>query len=447
MFFGFLHRDNMSASFVHSKDQLERHDLMNSQVLHSWGGLRGGIDALQEARNSVVRQFLETPECDWLFFVDDDMGFRPDTLDRLLGSADPETAPMVGALCFAYREYGTDGFGGYRRYPLPTIFEYQKHPDGQSRFTGLRHYPVNQLIPVHATGAACVLIHRSILEGIEEEWGPVWFDRVHGPDGRQGEDISFCTRVAALGFPMHVHTGIRTTHHKNLWLSDVDFWASFVAPPATEPTVVLVPTIKERTHTLRALAETLRASTGLADLWFVVDDDDHAAIAKEYGNVIVEPGTFAHKLNAAYPQIPDVPWLFVTGDDVRFHPQWLDHCQHVARLYGAKVIGTNDLANPRVTEGDHATHMLISTSYIDEEGASWDGPGTVAHEGYGHWYVDDEIVAVAKQRDVWQAALGAIVEHMHPFAGKAENDAVYEKGLESVKADERLWLERQAEYR
>lgn len=445
VFFGFLHRDTMSASFVHSKDQLERYDLTHNQVLHSWGGLRGGIDALQEARNSVVQQFLDTPECDWLFFVDDDMGFRPDTLDRLLDAADPEERPVVGALCFAYREYMTDGYGGYRRYPLPTIFEYQQHPDGNARFTGLRHYPANQLIPVHATGAACILIHRSVLERIRDEWGPVWFDRILGPDGRQGEDVSFCTRVAALDVPMFVHTGIRTTHHKELWLSETDFWASFVAPPATERVTVLVPTIAERTHTLRTLAESLVASTGLADLVFIVDDEDHAAVAKEFGRTIIKPGTFAQKLNYAYPQV-ETPWLFVTGDDVRFHPQWLDHCQHVARLYGAKVVGTNDLANPRVTDGDHATHMLISTDYVAEVGASWDGPGTIAHEGYGHWFVDDEIVTVAKQRGVFQSAMGAVVEHLHPIVGKAEHDAVYEKGIATAEQDQELWLGRLAEH-
>ena len=78
-----------------------------------------------------------------------------------------------------------------------------------------------------------------------------------------------------------------------------------------------------------------------------------------------------------------------------------------------------------MTDGDHATHLLIPAAYIDEHGASWDGPKVVCHEGYRHWYVDDEIVTAAKQRGVWAMALGLQVEHLHPVWGKAENDDTY----------------------
>jgi hypothetical protein len=114
----------------------------------------------------------------------------------------------------------------------------------------------------------------------------------------------------------------------------------------------------------------------------------------------------------------DAPWIFITGDDVRFHPGWLDHAQHIAALTGAHVVGTNDWGNPRVMAGEHGTHLLIRRSYIEEQGASWDGPGVVCHEGYRHNYVDDEIVTVAKQRGVWVSAPGSVVEHFHPMLGQ-----------------------------
>jgi hypothetical protein len=114
----------------------------------------------------------------------------------------------------------------------------------------------------------------------------------------------------------------------------------------------------------------------------------------------------------------------------------------VARRYKAQVVGTNDLANPRVMRGEHATHMLISRGYIDEHGASWDGAGVVCHEGYRHWFVDDEIVSVAKRRGVFQVALASEVEHLHPMVGKAENDAIYDLGAEHSKQDEKLFKDR-----
>jgi hypothetical protein len=151
--------------------------------------------------------------------------------------------------------------------------------------------------------------------------------------------------------------------------------------------------------------------------------------------------TFAEKVNEGYRHT-DEPFLFLTGDDVRFHAGWLDQAQFVASTFNARVVGTNDLGNPRVTNGDHATHVLIARAYVDDVGASWDGPKVVAHEGYRHWYVDDEIVNAAKQRGVWAMALGSQVEHLHPIWGKGEPDHVYELGQSHSDEDARLYKRR-----
>ncbi len=156
-------------------------------------------------------------------------------------------------------------------------------------------------------------------------------------------------------------------------------------------------------------------------------------------------GTFAKKVNFGYQMIAN-PWLFIVGDDVRFHPGWLDTALQNAEHTSAKVVGTNDLANPRVMGGEHGTHLLISRQYVAEQGASWDGPGVVCHEGYHHWFVDDEIVTVAKQRGVWAAARSAVVEHMHPYFGKGQMDAVYALGASHAEQDQALFARRLAEH-
>lgn len=453
VFVGYLHPNDLAASFVSSLQSLQAFDALTppengGALLRRWAAVRAGAMGIPEARNQIAAEFLNESDCEWLLFIDADMGFLPDTVARLVAAADPDTAPIVGGLAFAYREFGSDGFGGYRSYPLPTLFEYELCPDNEYRFVGRRHYRVNTLEPVRATGAAILLIHRSVVAAVHEHYGPHWFDRIGGADGLMGEDVSFFVRTGALDFPAHVHTGIRTTHAKTIWLAESDFWASFVAPPATETVDVVVPTIAQRTTTLERLATTLRASTGLAELWFVVDDEDHAAIAKPYGNTIIRPGSYAVKANEAFRQLESngTPWLKLVGDDVRFHPGWLDHAQHVAGLYAADVVGSNDLANPRVTAGDHATHFMVRKTYVTERGGSWDGPGVLAHEGYRHWFVDDEIVTVAKRRGVFQSALGSIVEHMHPIAGKADNDAVYDLGAKWADNDERTFRQRLADH-
>lgn len=416
------------------------YDISHSRRLNGWASIKCASGGIPEGRNELGKALLASDN-DWLFMVDADMGFEPVALEQLLSIADPIERPIVGGLCFAQREAYDDGANGFRCIPRPTIFDWVQHEDGHWRFTGRTHYPVNSLIKSAATGGAFIIIHRSVFEKIKDSEGECWFDRVRGTDGSLiGEDISFFVRCQALEIPLYIHTGIRTTHMKQLWLGEQDFWQSFYAPPATETVDIFIPTLN-RPHNIEPLMVSLRASTGLALPWFIVEEGDDATIAEVErcgGYWIEHSGTFAEKINFAYTQT-DAPWVFLAGDDVRFRPGWLDHAQDIARRYNARVIGTNDLANAKVMRGEHATHMLISRQYIDELGASFDGPGVVCHEGYRHWYVDNEIVTTAQKRHTFQVALASEVEHLHPMVGKAPNDECYEIGTQNADRDKRLF--------
>lgn len=211
-------------------------------------------------------------------------------------------------------------------------------------------------------------------------------------------------------------------------------------------TAVIVPAM--RYSNVERFMTSLRASGATATAYAVADPSETDAI-HAWGvvgaTVIVGEGTtFAQRINTGY-KATDEPWLFVTGDDVLFHKNWLINAQLIASRT-AHVVGTNDLTNPRVLAGEHATHMLIRRTYADEVGASWDGPGNVCHEGYRHWFVDDEIVTAAKLRGVWAMALSSRVEHFHPMFGKAKDDEVYRIGQAHVDADRELFERRLAEY-
>jgi hypothetical protein len=442
---GYLHPNEVPASFHKSFFDLMGHDMSGPRNVKSWAMIKCGAGGIPEGRNDLTKKFLEG-DCEWLFMIDADMGFEQHTLDGLLTFADPKERPIVGGLCFAQRESVPDGMGGFRCFPRPCILDWVTNDEGISQFVGRAHYPVNTLIKAGATGGAMLLIHRSVMESVRDKYGQVWFDQVPDPTGagKMGEDISFFVRTQSLSIPLYVHTGIRTTHYKHLWLGEEDFWTSFEAPPATEECDVIVPVL-HRPQNVRPLMESLWASTGLATAYFVCEHDDEEEIAEviRWGGVaLTDPGahTFAEKCNFAYQETTS-PWLLLVGDDVRFRSAWLNHAQDVARRYKADVIGTNDLCNPRVTRGEHATHPMIRRSYIDEQGSSWDGPGVVCGP-YRHWFTDDEIVTVAKQRGTFQAALGSQVEHMHPLVGKADEDDVYKLGSLSAEADAKLFRQR-----
>jgi hypothetical protein len=445
---GYVHGDmNETHSFLKSLELLRMFDAQNYGVLRGNYQLRCGSLGLVDARNEIAAKFLLS-EDEWLLVIDTDMGFTPDSLYRLLAVAHPEKRPIVGGLAFVARQVAEDGYQGYRIRPTPTVFDWREVDEGRKQFWSVPVYPVNTVVTVAATGSAFILIHRSAFEKIAEKYGPTWYDRTPGTDGKLlGEDVSFCVRAWDCDIPVAVHTGVRTTHYKWHWMGETDYWRWFNPPPATDEAAVIVPVLR-RPQNAAPFMRSLRASTGLATVYAVADDDDPEtaeAWAAAGAQVIVgDRVTFARKVNLGYQKTSE-PWLFLTGDDVKFHPGWLDHAQHVAGELKADVVGTNDLGNPRVLAGEHATHLLVRRSYVDEVGASWDGPGVVAHEGYRHWYVDDELVTAAKRRGVWQMALGSIVEHLHPIFGKGAEDDVYKLGQASADEDAKLFQSRLVE--
>ena len=189
-----------------------------------WFGMRHGTGGIVEARNKVAAAFCEG-EAEWLFWIDTDMGFPPDTVDRLIASADPAERPVVGGLCFAQVETELDGMGGFRCTPRPTLYGWGQKESGEQGFAPMYDYPANQLVEVAGTGSACILIHRTALEKVAAEHGPNWYTRMLNPSTGTllGEDMSFCARLLAMGVPMHVDTRVKTTHLKHLWLSEVDY--------------------------------------------------------------------------------------------------------------------------------------------------------------------------------------------------------------------------------
>jgi len=334
----YVHQNNYTASWADSREALIGYDLTHHGRLMRGGyiNMRANTDGLPEARNKAVASFL-AQDVPWLFWTDTDMGFQADALERLMRTADPVTHPIVGGLCFAMREVSRDGYNGHRTVPKPVIMDWLAPTEEEpATFTFRQWYPPDTVIKCAGTGSAFVLIHRTVLEKMQAEYGDSWYDRIRGDDGQMiGEDISFCVRAGVLGFPIHVDTGVKTTHMKTVWLGEDDYWQSSTAPPATDGVIVWTPA--DASPELRA---SLTASTGLA---FRMEGD-------------WDPEVHA-------------PWVFVATGDTVFGPGWFDQAVLAAQAGGADVVGTSG-------------GLLVRSSYIDAEGASWDGPGSLIHGGY-----------------------------------------------------------------
>ena len=224
---GFLHPGHYAECFAESLKDLLFHDAAHHQriVSHTHGqlGKRCGSGQLVDGRNQVTAGFLEGP-AEWLFFVDSDMGFAADTVERLIAAADPVARPVMGALCFASKNDGKASLYGIRSRAQPTLYSYYED-DERAGFVPMFDYPRDEVVPVAGTGAAAILIHRSVAEAIAAKYGPSWWDIIAHPKGATfSEDLSFCVRVAAVDRPIHVHTGVKTTHDKGFAFLDEEFY-------------------------------------------------------------------------------------------------------------------------------------------------------------------------------------------------------------------------------
>lgn len=182
---------------------------------------------LADSRNEAVKVFLQG-DAEWLLWIDTDMGFPPFMAEELLRAADPTDAPVVGALCFALHETETDKMGGFRYQIAPTMYTFGQTAQGKNRFGIMGPYPDETVVQVAGTGSAAILIHRTVFEAIAEAdtvyGGPNWYSMVKDDaDDPIGEDLAFCLRCWALSIPVHVHTGVKTTHHKEIYLGEPDY--------------------------------------------------------------------------------------------------------------------------------------------------------------------------------------------------------------------------------
>lgn len=511
------HLDTFGANFVESVLRMVAYDKDHGDhLLHNSGISNNGALAavwgrsieLSHARNVATAAFMAS-DADWLLWIDSDMGFEPDSLEKLLNAADPEVRPVVGGLAFVEGDYTHDFRGGLRSSLAPTLYDWtwvepKSGMPGAYKLLTRQEWPTNEVIRVSATGTGFLLIHRSVFEKISA-WtisqngpGQIWFERIPGPDGELcGEDISFCLRAHQVDLPIYVHTGVITNHQKTTWYTVADYRMKPFTPPAMDLTplkpeqwpklminenaareaaetspirekqvpeaeeqVAIIVPVARRPQNAKPFLDSLNASLtdrqrqGRVHLYVMADATDEDTIRAwemaDTGGVTIDDsshylrgmGSFGEKVNRGY-EISFEPWLFLVGDDVQFHPGWLDQAMEVARTTGKAVVGTNDLGRlDAVEQGEHAVHMFIRRDYVEQVGASWDGPGVVCHEGYRHWFVDNEIITAAKQRGQWAPCLASHVEHLHPVFGKAQPDEVYGIGGEAAEADKALWAHR-----
>ncbi len=169
-------------------------------------------------RDAGMQSFLNDSNAEWCLWLDSDISGEPHIIQQMLEVADPVNAPIV---CGLYVTILDDA--GIA--PCAWVFD-DSIPYGTSplipldaKITAKQKSEGVRLIEVGATGAGCLLIHRSAAQAMLRHYGPLWFkeDIVRGV--RMGEDFSFAFKARGIGYKVFCDLGVNTVHKKPILLT------------------------------------------------------------------------------------------------------------------------------------------------------------------------------------------------------------------------------------
>ena len=175
-----------------------------SQIFMSRGML---IDVTRE---SMVKTALDAG-FEWLFFLDSDVILPKDALQKLMS----HNLPLV---CGLYKAKKPNGF-------FWAAWMKGKAPDGKDAFVPIATWN-GRLFEVDVIGTGCMLIHRSVFEGIRaktdlpffmwsKERNPALLDKMNLPDPMMreiSEDFWFCLLAKHNGFKVVVDGDVKCGH-------------------------------------------------------------------------------------------------------------------------------------------------------------------------------------------------------------------------------------------
>ena len=178
-------------AFTKSFDDLKvvlsaQHDI---QCFHTYG-----MSGICGVRNKITEDALVW-EPDYLFWVDDDMRFDNDIVERLLA----HKKDFVSALMFS------------KNLPFyPTMKKVTG--EGGLDFNNYVAYPKDSLFEIAGCGFAATLIHRRIFEdiAIKTDLGTKWF--FENQYCGESEDMNFCIRTREHEHKIWCDSSVKTRH-------------------------------------------------------------------------------------------------------------------------------------------------------------------------------------------------------------------------------------------
>ena len=186
--------EKVDAFFARSLAELKRDS--DSTLQFMVGSL------IYESRNALAMSALEM-KADLVLWLDSDMVFDPDLLERLLADIN-SGRDIVTALYFS------------RQYPYPPVIYSKTGFENDKPVCETYHdYPSDTVFKVEGCGFGAVLMKTGVLSDINNR-----FDNFFAPLIGFGEDLSFCIRARECGYDIWCDSGIRTGHLGRLTITE-----------------------------------------------------------------------------------------------------------------------------------------------------------------------------------------------------------------------------------
>lgn len=147
---------------------------------------------IYESRNTLAKQCI-THDCDGILWLDSDMAFDPDVLQKMLAHV-KEGREFVTGLYFRRRPPYT-----------PVIFKDLNVNDAE--WEGYEDYPEDDLFEVAGCGFGCCYTSKAVLLDVLLNY-QTWFT----PMERAGEDVAFCIRARETGHQIWCDPSIKCGH-------------------------------------------------------------------------------------------------------------------------------------------------------------------------------------------------------------------------------------------
>jgi len=162
------------------------------------------------ARNQMINKIMkfDNPP-DYLFFIDSDMVFARDTLDKLI-EADKD---VITGLYFQKHK---------PHYPLILKIREFENQDSLKKRKYVWHteYKFGEIEEIDACGAGALLVKSSVFKKVNSPWFDFKIDDIGCP---VGEDIFFCRKLQANGYKIYSHNNTFIDHIGNASIGMKDF--------------------------------------------------------------------------------------------------------------------------------------------------------------------------------------------------------------------------------